>query len=438
MNSLISLVEQMPAELDYCPNVSIQTAIGESYVEKIEPTTVLTYGKPISFILASSVDYTNLSGMQLEVTCKVTRQGGSACNHGAAASGNPTDKVCVANNLLHSMFKEVSFIVNGVEVEKVDQYPYRAYIADLTSVNHEARDRHWRLTGWKKDTVAKLDKNEKGEGNTAMDARTAPFESSSPVKFLGKLHSSLVEQGLCILPNHQMRIELHPSPSGFALIAGSTTATYELQILDIALWVERKAVSPALQEAHALIFSRLPENKWMVPIVEKDVKRFTITKDVTKATLEIFSNEVLPDRVLIGFLSNDSAGERFTANPFYFQHFNVKHLQATVNGVQTPRKAFTPTWTNLNGYLREYTALLDEFGGREANNLDITHQEFANGYTLFPFHTAARADGVLGPQRRGSVKLELGFAEQLTNVINVYVFYDRRSTLTLPVTAPNQ
>lgn len=430
---MITLSEYMPPEFDYVSDVAVQTSILRTYTDKVEAQGELAMGKPIVFIPSVSPAYTQLYRTWLQVTCKVTRENGNSCVHTAPAAGSNAaqDKVCVANNLLHTMFSKLKINVNGKTVETLDNYPYLAYIQDLTTPKHLVRNRQAALTGWSKDTFNAFAHSEMGAGNTGMDSRSTEFKSSAPVTLLGKLHSNLFDQGLCLPPDAELRIELHPSEHKFALMA-KTGSKYELHITNVALWVERKEVKPALSEAHTRIFSTLPENQLTMPIIEKGVVESGVAAGQKVKTLSLFKNETLPDSILIAFLSNESYTGDINANPFNFQHYKVKKLYAMVNGDAIPADAYEPTWDSTSGYKREYHALLDQFNALESDKLDITLPEFGGGYTLFPFQITPSAGALLGPQRVGELTVKVEFAEVLAAAINVLVFYTRRNTIQVP------
>lgn len=432
---LVDFVENMPAEFDYRSTVGIQNVVTHTFEERVEPTAAVEHGKPITFVLPCDNNYTQLSGTRVDILCKVTRAGGVKCTHGAApaaaAAGYQQDKVCVVNNVLHSMFESIKLTVNNEEVECVRDYPFVAFIDDLTTRHHKHRDRHGAMVGWERDTAGKLSATEYGGDNGGMNGRTLPFIDSAEVRLTGKLHSALINQGLCMMPKTDIRLTLQPAADGFVLIAKEHS--YELRIVSAHLWVQRKEVKPSLNVAHVhLLSSQLANNELPIQVLTKGVKALTIAAGHRESTLHVFENEMLPDRVLVGFVSNASKVATLAANPFDFKHFGVSYLQMYVNGDEILKAPYEPSWATGAGYLREYRALLEAHGAIEEDTLRISLAEYAAGYSLFPFQIAQRVGNLLGPQVDGKLSLKVKFAEALREVVNVLVFYECRDTIKIP------
>lgn len=431
---LVDFVESMPAEFDYRSTTSLQNVVTNAYEERVEPTAAVEHGKPITFVLPCDNHYTQLNGTRVDILCKVTRTGGVACTHGAAPADDRNyyqDKVCVSNNVLHTMFESIKLTVNNDEVECVRDYPYVSFIDDFTTRHHQHRDRHGAMVGWERDTAGKLAVAEYNGENVGMNNRSHAFANSAEVRLTGKLHSALMEQGLCIMPKTDIRLTLQPATDAFVLIAKEHT--YELRIVSAHLWVQRKVVKEALNLAHITLMSgRLMNNELPIPVLSKGVKALTIASGHRESTLTVFDNELLPDRVLVGFVSNASKVANLNANPFDFKHYGVSYLQMHVNGNETPKVPYEPSWTTPGGYLREYRALLEAYDATADDTLRINLEEYARGYSLFPFQIAQRVGNLLAPQGSGKLTLRVKFAAALTEVVNVLVFYDRRDTITIP------
>ena len=243
-----------------------------------------------------------------------------------------------------------------------------------------------------------------------------------------------MSQGLCIPPKVQMLIRLTPSADKYALIApAAPDAAHghgEVVITTARLLVPRVKAAPSLELVHTKLFTN---HNLMLPMRKICVKSFTIAAGTVETTLSNMFPDVLPDRFLIGFLSNESrAGTTYAANPFNFQHFLVNRLQARVGEHPIPSVAYTPNFAAGGKYIREFHELLEEFNADEGDNaLAITKTDFVNGSTLFPFRITDRSRGgdVLGPPPTGALSLSIVFAAALAANVNVIVYYEVRSVV---------
>ncbi|TNC99981.1 MAG: hypothetical protein FD123_4413, partial [Bacteroidetes bacterium] len=236
--------EAMLPQFDYFAADYIQRSIEKTYYEKVAPVKLSPRGAPLEFKLAKSSDYTSLHDTKLELTVKVTKA------KGVAAADHATDKVCVANNVLHTIFEKLEVDIDGNKKEECSNYPYRAYLDTLTSNRHDALDVRGPIQGWKKDTTGKFEVVEYTANSGGLIARTEPFVSSAEITLMGQLHGDLMAQELCIPPDMEMLIRLTPSDSDFALMAANgKDKAYELHITGAKLWVARVAANPSLAAA---------------------------------------------------------------------------------------------------------------------------------------------------------------------------------------------
>ena len=377
-------------------------------------------------------NFTALHDPKLEIRVKITKADGSAIDNGT------TDKVGVANNILHTMFDKLEVFINGHSKEMQSNYAQRAYIDALTSYRHDALVVRGALQGWAKDTAAKFDVVDPAGANDGFKARSAAFKSSGVVTLMGRIHSDIMMQGLCMPPDTEIKLSLIPSASKFAL-SGTTGSDYRLAIVHATLWVARVAVCPSLQLALQKTFER---RLMTIPMRQVKVKTMTILQGVTETTLSnIFDND-LPDRFLVGFLSNDSwgAGAKIDANPFNFAHNSLTYLQASKGDQSIPTTAYTPDFSSTK-YIREYMALLEEFNADEGDtSIGITKEEFVGGYALFPFRVVSRSRGgdAVGPPASGGISLTLKFGTATTAVVNVILYYEARTALEITPPKPTE
>jgi hypothetical protein len=434
--SLVTTRDEMPPELDYAAEEYLQGEITSVWKDEIKVNPNECDLECVTISIPRINDYTSLRNSHLQVTCKVTKPKGVACAH----SGTDADKVSVVNNVAHSLWKNVKITINGKIVEDTDAlYPYRAYFEELLGRAAYSLEKRKALIGWTKDTAGKFDKSEKGGGNVGMDARSAAFENSAEVTLVYPIACDLMKESLLLPPQLEITIELQRSPNDFVLIADGTTK-YEMHITAMKMYVERATVRPELTVAHKRLFSTLPDNVLTLPARRVHIDTHLINTLQAEASIPMFSNRVLPDRLFVVFVSKTAASGKYAENPFAFSHYSVNEIKVVANSVNFPRREYKPDFSKAHGYIREYHALLEELGAHTGNvAIDLSEEDFQQGYTIFPFRLVPRTCNgeLLGLQQTGSASLEVKFATALTDVIQVLVLSETRASLSIPNVLPS-
>ena len=139
--------------IDYAPLSSVEN-----------PDSAITY------LIAGTDEYIDLSKTILTVTGKITAEGG------ATLSGGNQTSVAPVNNFLHSLFKQVDVYLNGKQVTPaMGTYAYRAYIETLLNYDVSAKKSQFTSALYYKDTATKMDE----AGSLPGDPEDISFIKSS-------------------------------------------------------------------------------------------------------------------------------------------------------------------------------------------------------------------------------------------------------------------
>ena len=429
-------MEAILPELDYLAAEPVQHAISQRAFVHVPPEadTYKTDGD-LKFDIKPSESSTALHESYLRVRCKIVKADGSACDHGATAS---PDDASIVNNLLHSMWKQVTVTLNGHEVEKIDNYPYRAYMSMLTSYSPEVMRVRGELHGWSKDTSGAFDDLSLATAgkNKGMKQRTTPFKNSTEVELSGRIESDVMNQGRNIPPNTRIGICLSRTSNAFVLMSSKTDASYKLMITDAEFVVARDKLAPSLYQAQEEL-----SKKFNLAIDYRHCKITTV--NVAQGMGNGYIKEVfglgtrMPDRFVAFFVSNQAFTGTYGTNPFALAHHNVKYIIATVNDVtHIPQYGYKPNFTT-GSVTNEYYALLREFNADEEDYvLDLCKSDFSNGFAIYPFRIVHRTRGgeVLGPVATGSVDIRYEFSTPLTSAATLVLVADYRSSFEIRAT----
>ncbi|XP_032228215.2 uncharacterized protein F54H12.2-like [Nematostella vectensis] len=128
-------------------------------------------------------------------------------------------------------------------------------------------------------------------------------------------------------------------------------------------------------------------------------------------------NGLVPKGMIFGIVQDAAYNGSYTKNPFNFQMPQLSSIGVKVDGNETPISSLK----NVGGEAIDlYHLLFDNVcGPYRGRGLNISREEFKNGYALFPFDFTAAANassGYFQPQYKGVVTLELTFSEATDKV----------------------
>jgi hypothetical protein len=425
-----AMAEPIVPELDYFTNEPVQYAVIQSDPVKIDPfSDTYKSGGDLKFDIPKSECATSLHESVLHLKVKITKEDGSSCNHAAASS---PDDVSVVNNPFHSIWKQLTVSLNKHETEKIDNYPYRAYISVLTGFSHDVLKLRHELNGWEKDTAGQFnDKSLATSGkNLGLIKRTEKFKNSQVVELVGRLCSDVMNQGRAIPPNTEIEICLSRSSHDFVLMSGKTSPSYKLHILSAELYVQRDKLAPSLHITHSELTSKY---NLLIKHRHSKVVTYNLPKDAFSGTIKnVFSSAThLPDRVMAFIVTNKAFSGSYDTNPLEFAHHNLKRIAAVVNESRTvPPGGYKPNFTSGMTAI-EYYSFLRELNADEENFMvDVTKTDYNNGYTIYPFRIVPRSRGgdLLGPPANGTISIEYEFSTALEHACTLVLMGEFRGS----------
>ena len=123
--------------IDYAPLSSVENA-----------------NSAITFLIAGTDEYIDLSKTILTVTGKITKKDGES-----KLDGNDQSNVAPVNNFLHSLFRQVDVYLNGKQVTPaMGTYAYRSYIETLLNYDVSAKQSQFSSALYYKDTPGQMEK----------------------------------------------------------------------------------------------------------------------------------------------------------------------------------------------------------------------------------------------------------------------------------------
>jgi len=370
-----------------------QTAIDSYYEVGIRPSATLDGSTTYDFNIPASDDYTDLSETMIHVVGRV-QKGGVALAE--------TDTASVCQGFANALFEQIQFYLNGVNIAPSNNlHHYQCFLEDFL-FKHPSDVDHGSLMIDSSSTLSAITKKE--------------FDLFFP------LHISLAQQNTLLISGIPIAVRLKRNPAYFGIMGGSKE--YQFKIQDISIHIRRVKLFPDVQVAIEEGLKKSPCNYFTT---RNEVRHFIINSGQSMARLENLFNGVLPRRIFVGFVRAESFTGGGNAFPFYFSDCGINFITSFANGVQVPSIPYTPDFTSAK-YMREFVSLFRFSNQHHAHpQIQACYIKYTNGHTLFcfdytPDSSIGAETGTLSLVKRGTISLEVKFANPLTGNINMIVF----------------
>jgi len=375
----LSITECNKEEVNLTSTLPIQTAIENSSWDKISPETNWISNESIDFTIpGSSTHYIDMSHIQLYIKFQVL-------NLNNNAEVEETKNISLANNFLHTQFKNITTLIEDkIVASDNNMYHMRAYVENNFGFNAEAKNTLLRGDGWIKDSD-NFDKVDTSTDNTKQVPPQPGFVERKKwilkknfVELCGNLHLDISTADKLLFTGNTIKLSLTKNDPK-VYFCGSDSKDYYLKYLSAFLLVRRAIVAPSIMLAHANALLKIPAQ---YPFKKVIVKHLNGTSGSNIGQFNVYSGS-LPIRVLVWFVETQALTGSYTKNCFNFQHFKIKELEFKINSVVAPYSKAIECDFPKKCYFQAYTSLFKNI--RDAP-CDINYDEYANGNTLFAFN----------------------------------------------------
>ncbi|KAK6189082.1 hypothetical protein SNE40_005125 [Patella caerulea] len=416
-----------------------QTAINKvTKIRKYPLTPDLNHDGPIEFYISNATtDFIDLANMTLHVALKVTKNNGDDLD--------ADSQVAPINNLFHSLFKDVKLRL-GKDAEtlvttSLPTYPYRAYLENLLSFGKGAKNDHLsKQVLWEKDTAGQFnstksvataaDGGRQAPNNKGLEQRQKTIAASRTFELQSRLHLDMCLQDRYLLDGVDLRLKLEKQSPKFFLMygEGNDAEDYKVEFTKAYLDIPFVTLAPS---TYTRVAAQLQSSNAKYPLKRVVVRDMVIPDNRTSHVLDnLFVNESLPKRLIVGMVRNTAYDGRKNRNPFQFEHNQLENIKLTKNGeivdeydVDFPQRQAIAPYLDL----MKRVAVLNT---RE--DLDLPFNDYINGYTLYCFDLTNDhgADGnYFHPKAAGNLSLELKFGAAPTNHLSLVLFAEYDNVL---------
>ena len=395
---------------------------------------------PITFLVAGTDDYVDLSKTILVVEGKVVKADGTDL------SGNEQASIAPVNNFLHSLFKQVDVYMNGKQVTPaMGTYAYRAYLETLLNYDVSAKESQLTSALYYKDTPGQMEEtgslsSEKtltyvsgstgssntfkqvtstqkiivpGSGNQGFAKRHQFIQSGKLLTMGGPIFVDAFMGNRLLLSLVDLKLILNRSSDQFCLMdKNSSTINAKVKLTDVILKVRKVKVSSSVTMAHELALKKMPA---IYPIRRVECKAFVVPGNVPSIRKDNIFTGTIPKSFVFGLLDAEAFSGSYGKNPFNFRNYNVTSVTLTSNGEELPFKQLNLSYkSNKENFTQAYNTLFCGTGKMNYNTgLDISREDYPEGYTLYAFDLTPDMCGAspyFNTIQRGSLTVDITFA----------------------------
>ena len=326
----------------------------------------------ITFLIAGTDEYIDLSKTILYVEVKVTS------GDGGDLSGGTQTNVAPVNNFLHSLFKQVDVYLNGKQVTPaMGTYAYRSYIETLLNYDVSAKKSQLSSALYFKDTAGQMDasralpstttityvesdthQNETkavpktvsipvpGTGNQGFAKRHEYIKGSKTFALTGPIFSDVFMSDRLLLNMLNLKVVLNRSSNAFCLMDTNSARNKvkpKVKLTDVVLKIRKVKVDQTVSDATELILKQTPA---LYPIRRVECKALTIPQNLPGVRKDNIFSGIIPKSFVFGLVDANSYSGENNKNPYNFQHFKVKTVTLSVNGEEIPFKQLVLEYTS--------------------------------------------------------------------------------------------
>lgn len=321
-----------------------------------------------------------------------------------------TAKISTSNNFFHSLFSQLDVYFNSNLISSSNNaYAYRAYIESLLSYGSDYNKSKATCS------LFYLDSSNGGpcEQNVGYKKRATFIAESKSLELIDKLKFDLANQHRYILNDVTLTISLTKASEAFCLLSEVDTASYKIIYEEASFFVRKQILFPSIILAHQRLLDKGEVARY--PHKKCEVKYLTIPQGNSNLIEENLFNNIVPNRVIIGFVKSSAFNGAIKENPFKFNHFNISNIGLSVNNLYFPSQPKTYNFEHNQGLLAYYFMFTSLGLAGNDVGLPFDRESFKESNALFIFDIIQGGinDSLISLDKTGNVKLDVKFSTAL-------------------------
>ncbi|KAK3099732.1 hypothetical protein FSP39_008638 [Pinctada imbricata] len=403
-------------ELSIFAEPSNQVAVEKIYFTEARPiSSIESENTPIEIVVSGSgAEYVDLRRSRLYVKAKIIKSDGTALADDENAG--------IINLPLQSMFSQMDVYLNNKLVSfNTNNYPWKAYMKTVLFSGRDELLSQKQAELFFKDEGILSDSKSISGGNSGLVMRYAFTKKSRTFELEGNIMEDVFDLDKYLINGVDIYIKMFRSSAPFIFMSSESSPSYKLKILDVVYRVAKVRVDPGVLMQHSKQLEKTPVK---YPLVRNEVKMNTIPTGSKEFYWDNMFPQAIPDRLVVGMVTQKGVNGDYTSNPFNFEHFNTTGISLSINGESLPGRPLQMDFGDNRNYVSAFVRLFEACGKwNKDTGLYISRENFGNGYTFFAFNITPcffEAD-YINLVRRGNTRLELRFNSATTEAVNVVV-----------------
>jgi hypothetical protein len=357
------------------------------------PVNQITQDGSIDFIISGNgSSYVDLRRTYLYVKAKVVRHDDTPLppprvpdEHGLLGEPSISAKVAPVNLWLHSLFSQVDvYLQQKLVTSSNSSYFIKAYIDSLLKCCGMSREVNLQAQMYFKDNCDAMEDSDPFSGmNSGIMLREKFIRESRSVDMEGPLLVDIFQCDRYLLNGIEIRIKLWPTKSSLNLMAVENLFKSVLE--DVTLKVCHVTPTPQVITAHQETLNK--KYLALYPYSRSEIKKFTVGQGAFDFTKDDVFQNLIPTRLILCMVNNESLSGSFQRNPFNFKNYNVNFVEVSVDGESVPSRALQTKFGNNEedgNYVDAYLSMTrGVLMGQEEHS--ITREDYNSGYTFFVF-----------------------------------------------------
>ena len=382
------------------------TSIKSVRIEHIDCDSQIN-GKSLIWQLdQGGVYYYDLTKIRLQLVCRITSSVG---NMEPPADEEDSGDVGPINHLLRTMWKNIKVEMGNKTLSTSDDdFHYKSYIKTLLyEVQDEGMVNKLQPELFYTDIYNNLDHhlNEVGRrSNLGYVSRVDLTKHGREFMMEGSLGEDVLTVKNKLINGVKLKVTLTRADDDFVLFTTAPEKKYKLEIVKAVMKLPVVEVGPAIITGHHTGLQEGGLGQYFFK--QTSLARHEVGREVTTCDIKLRSNELIPNRIVVAFVSDARYDGDYLLNPFVFEHLYVKKMVLNVSGRKIPAGDEIYDF-EMNSYAPLVNNLHDV-----AKNSIISYNAFGLGYTLFVFNINTTEDDYerLMLQHYGNVSLSISFA----------------------------
>lgn len=163
---------------------------------------------------------------------------------------------------------------------------------------------------------------------------------------------------------------------------------YELVISAAKLYVKSLVLTDGLALSVASMLEKAPAR---YAVKKAELKSEFIPQGHMELNTTLFTENV-PQRIIVGFVRSAAYTGNSRLSPFNFEHFKIREIHISANGVNYPNVSLDLSWTGT-GYTRALHEMYEALGlVRTAESNGISMEKYKSGWAIFAFNLTNSQD----------------------------------------------